>query len=219
MMPTPGRHERLVLGRLEQVDRLLVGVGAVIDQPEARPHGELDRLGRLAMGSQPHPALAGLFAGSFGLLDGVLGDLTATLDEHVVVAEQQLHRVVALFGAVPNPLGDRAGSLPLDLGVAVGMARVGVALGGARLQPRPRHDAGGQLVAQGDLGRHLQQRPGGEGGREPGIEEDAGVALGPRQFGRKPLDVLEERDVERRIERRIDVPDRRRERDVRRAIR
>ena len=207
-------NERLVLGRLEQVDRLRVGVGAVIDQSKARSHGELDRLGRLAMRSQPHTALAGLVAGGVDFLDGVLGDLTAPFDEHVVVAEQQLDRVVALFGAVTDPLGDRARTLPLDDGMAMRIARVGVAFGGTGLQPRPGHGARRQLVAKGDLGRHLEERSGGEGGREPGVEQDARVALGPGQFRREALDVLEEGDVEGRIERRIDVAHRRREREV-----
>jgi hypothetical protein len=71
------------------------------------------------------------------------------------------------------------------------------------------------LVTEDDLDRHGQQRSGRVGRGETGVEQDRGVALGACELARQALDVVEERDVERRIEGRVDVPDRRREGQVR----
>src|ERR1700722_2090031 len=92
MMPTGGQEDR-VLVFLQQVDRLAVGVGAVVDRPEPVAHRELDRLRGLRVAVQPDTGLAGLLACRPRLLGAVLGHHRAALDEYVVVAHQQLDRV------------------------------------------------------------------------------------------------------------------------------
>src|SRR3984885_3457763 len=68
---------------------------------------------------------------------------------------------------------------------------------------------GGDLVAQEPLRGHRRQRSGRVHAGEPVIEHDQGVPPGDLEVFVRRRHVVEEADVERRVERRVDVPERR----------
>jgi hypothetical protein len=93
--------------------------------------------------------------------------------------------------------------------------RVVVALERCGAHPRAGRRAGRDLVAQPYLGGHRSERAGRIRTGETSLEQDLRVAPGDLQVFVRRRHVVKEADIERRVERRVDVPDGGREGEVR----
>src|SRR6185295_14319765 len=154
------RDEDLVLLRLQEIERLVVGVAAVIDDAEAVLGRTLHRLGGLCMAGEVDAALASLVADRRDFFVGVGELLRAARRKRIVARQQELDRVDAGFRHLAHVGAQRLGRARVTLVCLQAERAIGQPLERRGAQPRPRYPAAVDLFAQRELEARTE-RPGG----------------------------------------------------------
>ena len=191
----PGATKMLVLLRLQQVERFLVGEARVIDDVDAMPHRLLDRFAGPGMARHALAALLGLGHGDGDLLVAHPGRVGRRIGREVVARQVELDGVDAVLEEHAHDLAHLLRAAHHDAEAELGERQVrqhlvAQAAGhGDLLARRQIARTGDQALVDGVARHHVEPRL-GAGGADAGGE--ARLEVAPRHVGR-PQHVLLER--------------------------